>query len=87
MLGGAGSCASADGEETDAADQVPLPLGQLAGHDRDEDDVVDAEDDLQGRQREQGDPRLGVREDLHMASIGSGGSVGVGRSGAAASLA
>ena len=36
---------------------------QLSGQDRDEDDVVDAQDDLERGQREQGDPRVRVGED------------------------
>ena len=34
---------------------------QLSGQDRDEDDVVDAEDDLEDRQGQEGDPALGAR--------------------------
>ena len=47
--------------------QAPAPrplavlLAQLPRQDRDEDDVVDAEDDLEHRQRQQGDPALGAR--------------------------
>ena len=42
-------------------------VGQALDEDRDEDDVVDAEHDLEDRQRQQGDPRLGVviRRDVH----------------------
>ena len=67
-------------DDADPADEVALTLGQLARDDRDEDDVVDAQDDLEGGQRQQGDPGLGVGQDLHVASIGSySASVGVGR--------
>src|SRR5437016_6853444 len=39
--------------------------GQLAGQDRDEDDVVDAEDDLEHREREERDPGFGRGEPGH----------------------
>src|SRR5438876_11934503 len=39
--------------------------GQLTGQDRDENDVVDAEDDLEHRQREQRDPGFGRGEPGH----------------------
>src|SRR6266480_2232138 len=42
-----------------------LAGGQLTGQDRDEDDVVDAEDDLEHRQREQRDPGFGRGEPGH----------------------
>src|SRR5262249_47515156 len=38
---------------------------QLAGEDRDEDDVVDAENDLEHRKRDKADPRLRVRQPFH----------------------
>ncbi len=58
------------GEQRDAhdhrarqADATGTPLlltGKLARQDGDEDDVVDAEDDLEHRQREQAQPRFGT---------------------------
>src|SRR5438132_1118171 len=43
-----------------------LPAGeQLTGQDRDENDVVDAEDDLEHREREQRDPGFGRGEPGH----------------------
>ena len=67
-------------DDADPAGEVAPAFGQLAREDGDEDDVVDAEDDLERRQRQQGDPGLWVGEDLHVASIGYySASVGVGR--------
>src|SRR5437870_7323882 len=43
--------------------------GQLAGQDRDENDVVDAEDDLEHREREQRDPGFGGGEPVHGANV------------------
>src|SRR6185295_17368978 len=34
---------------------------------RDEDDVVDAEDDLQRRERDKRDPRLGIQQPFHVS--------------------
>ena len=42
-----------------------LLLRQLSGEDRDEDDVVDAENDLEHRQRDEADPDLWVGEPFH----------------------
>ena len=42
--------------QPEAAREVALLLRQAADQDGDEDDVVDAEDDFQCRQRHQGDP-------------------------------
>ena len=42
---------------------------QLPGQDRDEDDVVDAEDDLEERQRREGDPDLRVGQPVHRAPL------------------
>ena len=42
-----------------------LLLRQPPDQDRDEDDVVDAEDDLERGQRDEGEPRLRVGEQLH----------------------
>ena len=47
---------------------APLLLRQLPGEDRDEDDVVDAEDDLEHGQREQSDPRVRVGDPVHVGS-------------------
>src|SRR5204862_6307609 len=47
------------------ADGAGSPLGvgrQRSGQDRDEDDVVDAEDDLEHREGEEGDPGFGRGE-------------------------
>jgi hypothetical protein len=53
-----------------------LRLGKPAGEDRDEDDVVDAQDDFQAGEGQQGDPGLGVGDPLHRAvpreSVGDG---------------
>jgi hypothetical protein len=38
---------------------LPLRLGQPTDQNADEDDVIDAEDDLEKRQRRERDPRLG----------------------------
>ena len=43
-----------------------LAGGQLTGQDRDENDVVDAEDDLEHREREQRDPGFGGGEPLQL---------------------
>jgi hypothetical protein len=43
---------------------VALMHGQLGHHDRDEHDVVDAEDDLERGQRDQCSPYLGIGEQL-----------------------
>ena len=43
--------------------------GQALDEDRDEDDVVDAEHDLEQGQRRQGDPGLGVRQQFHLSRI------------------
>jgi hypothetical protein len=43
-----------------------LILRELPGEDRDEDDVVDAEDDLEHGEREQSDPRVWVGEPVHV---------------------
>ena len=51
--------------EADLAGLVLLLGRQLAGEDRDEDDVVDAEHDLEGGQREEADPGLRVGEPVH----------------------
>jgi hypothetical protein len=51
--------------QADVAGAVALARRQLADEDRDEDDVVDAEHDLEHRQRQQGDPGLGVRQQVH----------------------
>ena len=42
---------------------------QLRGKNRDEDDVVDPEDHLEGRQRQQCDPCLGVSQPIHAGEI------------------
>ncbi len=48
-------------------------VGQSLDEDRDEDDVVDAQHDLEDGQRQQGDPRLGVGQQLHgFEDTGSG---------------
>ena len=49
-------------EQADLASPVALTGRQPGDQDRDEDDVVDAEDDLEHGQREEGDPRLGIAE-------------------------
>ena len=54
-------------EDAHAAGAVALILGQLVGEDGDEDDVVDAEHDLERGQRQQRDPDLGVRQQFHGA--------------------
>ena len=48
--------------QPDAARALLLILRQLPRQDRDEDDVVDAEDDLEERQRDERDEQLGHRE-------------------------
>jgi hypothetical protein len=48
------------GHEADAARPGLLTGRQLAGENRDEDHVVHAEHDLEGRERQQGDPCLRV---------------------------
>ena len=47
-------------ERPDVLIERLLVLGQPAGQDRDEDDVVDAQDDLERRERGEGDPGVGV---------------------------
>ena len=65
-----------DGEEQQDAGQhgqcqpeltglLPLILWQPVRQDRDEDDVVDPEDDLEDRERGKGDPRLGAGQEFH----------------------
>jgi hypothetical protein len=51
--------------ETDPAPSCLLLRRQPSRDDREEDDVVDAEHDLQDRQRRQRDPRLGVGQEFH----------------------
>ncbi len=64
--------------EADDPGAVALVVRQPLDEDRDEDDVVDAEHDLEHRQRQQGDPRLGVGQQLHGSRIrGSGPRFGV----------
>ncbi len=53
------------GQDADAPGPVALVVRQLVGQDGDEDDVVDAEDDLERRQRQQRDPDLGVQQQVH----------------------
>ena len=44
--------------------------------DRDEHDVVDAEDDLEHRERRQGDPGVGVGDPVHCPSASHGWAMG-----------
>ena len=53
--------------EADRPRPVPLRGGQALDEDRDEDDVVDPQHDLEEREGEQGDPGLGVGEQFHDA--------------------
>src|SRR5690606_9399813 len=46
-----------------------LRLGQLVGEYGDEDDVVDAEDDLQNCQRDERDPDVGIGEPVHPVTL------------------
>ena len=48
--------------EADDARTALLRLREPTGQDRDEDDVVDSEDDLEGREREQGEGRVEAQE-------------------------
>src|SRR5207247_5679111 len=49
---------------------APLRAGrQLPGQDRNEDDVVDAEDDLEQREGEEGDPGFGGGEPGHGTNV------------------
>ena len=57
--------------QADDPGTVALIRRQALDQDRDEDHVVDAEDDLEHRQGQQGDPGLGVRQQVH-ALQGSG---------------
>ena len=54
------------GSQAELAGACSLSGRQLAGHDRDEDDVVDPENDLEGGQRQQRDPRFGAGEKFHV---------------------
>ena len=48
------------------APRLPLlRLRQLAAQDRDEDDVVDAEDDLEKGQRDEGEQSVGGQDRVH----------------------
>ena len=51
--------------QADVAGSVALVGRQPGDEDRDEDDVVDAEDDLQQGQRQEGDQRLGGEQGFH----------------------
>ena len=51
--------------ETELARLRLLFLRQLAGENRDEDDVVDAEHDLERREREEGNPDLRIAKPFH----------------------
>jgi hypothetical protein len=44
---------------------VALRFGQPADQDRDEDDVVDAENDLERHQHKEGNPDVGVQQGFH----------------------
>ena len=48
--------------QADVPGLIALVRGEALDEDRDEDDVVDAEDDLEHGQRQQGDPGLGGGE-------------------------
>ena len=54
-------------QQTQPAGTRLLRLGQLAGQDRDEDDVVDPQHDFECRKGRQRDPRLGGGEPFHGA--------------------
>ena len=54
--------------QAQAASTVGLLLGQARNQDRDEDDVVDAEDGLEQRERGERDPGLWVGEPVHGSS-------------------
>ena len=51
--------------EPDRAGARLLGIGEFAGENRDEDDVVDAEDDLERREGEEGDPGFGGGKPVH----------------------
>src|SRR5262249_19841918 len=66
--------AHADGEdEAEPAREALLPGGEAADQDGDEDDVVDAEDDLHRRERDQGDEAFGSPERVHGEHYARGG--------------
>jgi hypothetical protein len=48
---------------------LALVFGQAAHQNGNEDDVVDAQDDFQGRQGAEGDPGLGVGKPFHGRSF------------------
>ena len=52
-------------DETADIDAFLLPLGKLRCEDRDEDDIVDAENDLERQKRNQCAPSCGVRQPFH----------------------
>ena len=59
--------------EADDPGAVALLRRQPLDEDRDEDDVVDAEHDLEHRQGQQGDPRLGVGQQVHASRVACAG--------------
>ena len=61
----AGRYMHATGDGPDAARLAALFRRQAARQDRDEDEVVDAEDDLEERQRRERDPGLGRGDPIH----------------------
>jgi hypothetical protein len=56
-------------QQADQAGPLLLRGRQLSGEDRDEDDVVDAEDDLERRQRRQRNPDLRVGHPVHASLL------------------
>src|SRR5206468_12583096 len=51
--------------EADPSRQVPSRIGQLVHENGNEDDVVDAEHELERRQREEGDPGVRIEKQFH----------------------
>ena len=66
--------------EADRPGAVPLLRRQALHEHRDEDDVVDAQDDLEDRQGQQGDPRLGVGDPFHRTRVAGSRHFGARRS-------
>ncbi len=51
--------------EADPSRELAARLGQLVHEDRDENDIVDAEHELERRQREKSDPGLRIGQQFH----------------------
>src|SRR5438046_3406859 len=52
-------------EQSDPSRELPARLGHLVHENGNEDDVVDAEHELERREREKGDPGVGIGQHLH----------------------